>query len=99
MKSLLVRDFVAWWTSQEEDFRWKARLVLVAGMPALAWNHRPSLNEGLNYKLEGCLLHAHTDYHTAMPRINQDGWNEKLVDALRKRAAQAQAEGKDSWQS
>ena len=39
----------------------------------------------------------HTDYHTAMPRINQDGWNEKLVDALRKRAAQAQAEGKDSW--
>ena len=32
-----------------------------------------------------------------MPRINQDGWNEKLVDALRKRAAQAQAEGKDSW--
>ncbi len=32
-----------------------------------------------------------------MPRINADGWNERLIEALRKRAAKDQAEGKDSW--
>ena len=32
-----------------------------------------------------------------MPRINADGWYKRLIEALRKRAAKDQAEGKDSW--
>ena len=32
-----------------------------------------------------------------MPRSNADGWNERLIEAMRKRSAKDQAEGKQSW--
>ncbi len=32
-----------------------------------------------------------------VPRVNADGWNEMLVEAMRKRDAKDQAEGKQTW--